>query len=169
MKGILALLAASMMLAAGFALSQPKARKPPLSEISASQLISMIRSDTGKVVMLNIWATWCDACKEEMPDVAELRRNYAGDTFDLFLVSADDKDDKSKILPTLDSLGVDFETYLRSDSTDEAFISAISPQWSGAMPTTLLYDKHGRLTETIIGARTYLQYEKRLKKLLSDP
>ena len=130
--------------------------------------MSIIRSDTGKVVMLNIWATWCDACKEEMPDIVKLQHNHAKDNFRLILVSADDIDDKAKIQPTLDTLGVDFPTYMKNDSTDEAFIQGIGHNWNGAMPTTFLYDKKGHLTETITGEHTYEQYEKRVKKLLGE-
>ncbi|MFI5252970.1 MAG: TlpA disulfide reductase family protein [Bacteroidota bacterium] len=138
-----------------------------LDTISASQLMAKVRQDTGKVVMLNVWATWCDACREEMPGIVKLRKNHLKDNFELILFSADDLDEK-KVIPTLRKLGVDFPSYIKSDSSDEEFIASLHPGWSGALPTTFLFDKHGNFNEIIVGERTFEQYEKRVKRLLSE-
>ena len=43
----------------------------------------------GKVVILNIWATWCGPCKEEMPSMERLYRGMAGEDFEILAVSVD--------------------------------------------------------------------------------
>jgi thiol-disulfide isomerase/thioredoxin len=138
-----------------------------IDTVFASQLIPMIQKDTGYVVMLSIWATWCDACKDEMPGIVQVEKKYSSQKFKLYLLSADDLDEK-KVAPTLRKLGVDFHSYIKSDTTDEDFIKTIHPGWSGALPTTFFYDKRGNLNEMIVGARTFGQYDGRVKKLLAQ-
>lgn len=102
-----------------------------------------------------------------MPTLMKLRKNFRDKDFALILVSADEPElITTKVQPMLKDFGVDFITYITHESSDEAFIAGISPEWNGALPTSFLYNKEGKLVDMIIGSKTYEQFEEGVVKLL---
>lgn len=72
--------------ASDFSLSSPDGRTVTLS------------GQKGRVVLLNFWATWCDSCNEELPDLQKIHADLAKDAgFELVAVSVDD--DPAKVVP----------------------------------------------------------------------
>ena len=141
----------------------------PVNEVTVAELKNIVASSAGAVVLVNAWATWCKPCKEEMPALLRLNQKYGGKSFRLILVSADDIDDLDSVVkPMLTRLGVDFPTYIVHDTSDEAFITGMDPDWSGALPTSFVYDRQGKLVSRITGERTYAQFEKAIAGVLSD-
>lgn len=103
--------------------------------------------------LINVWATWCVPCVEELPKLVEINRMYRGRNFQTITVSADERDNEAQALETLKKRRVSTANYLfDSDNRDELF-DAIDPQWQGAVPYTIfvspagevLYRKHGEL------------------------
>jgi thiol-disulfide isomerase/thioredoxin len=140
---------------------------PVPKSLDARGLAALLARDSGKVVLVNAWASWCRPCREEMPGLLELRKRYAVEGFRLVLLSADDRDlAATDVRRALDSAGVDFETYITGDSTEEAFINGLSPDWGGALPATFLYDRAGKRVAMHVGARTVAQFEKEILPLL---
>jgi thiol-disulfide isomerase/thioredoxin len=138
--------------------------------ISVSHLKSMIAGDSGNVVLVNAWATWCKPCKEEMPNLLRLNKVHKNDPFKFILVSADDFDQLDTVVkPMLKSLGVGFTTYIVNDSSDNAFISGMNADWNGALPTSFIYSKEGKLMSMLTGERSYEQFEKAVAGLLREP
>jgi thiol-disulfide isomerase/thioredoxin len=56
---------------------------------SAADVLAAVRAPGARAVLVNIWATWCVPCREEMPDLLRLRRTYADRGLRLILVSGD--------------------------------------------------------------------------------
>jgi thiol-disulfide isomerase/thioredoxin len=141
---------------------------PSVQPVSFAEFQKVLAEHRGNVVVVNTWASWCAPCKKEMPELVKLGNAYAGKSVVLVLLSADDSEVvHSKVRPTLAELGVDFPTYLMNDSSDAAFINGLHPKWSGALPTTFVYDRNGVLADMLIGRRTYEQFEASVKKALS--
>ena len=104
-----------------------------------------------------------------MPSLVKLWKNYSDKGFDLILVSIDDVEQAdSLVTTTLKQFHVDFQTYINSDSTDEAFINGINPNWSGALPTSFVYDKDGKLVETLVGEQRYEKFEEAVMALMKN-
>ena len=140
---------------------------PAVQKINYEKILERVQQNHGKVTLVNAWATWCVPCKEEMPNIVKLQKNYSGKGLDVILVSLDDIDQKDSTVTTaLKQAGVDFQTFVNSDSTDEAFINGMNPNWSGALPTTFLYDKESKLVETLVGERKYEQFEDAVAALM---
>ncbi len=138
---------------------------PRVDPITVVKLHEVIESERGNVVLVNVWATWCKWCKEEMPGILKLQKNSPG--LKLILVSADEPDSlDSYVKPELRKLGVTFPSYIMADSTDAAFIAGMSPSWNGALPTSFLYDREGTLAKMLVGERTLKDFEKELAILL---
>ena len=139
---------------------------PPVDTVTASGLREAIRADSGHVVLVNVWATWCKWCKDEMPGLLALRRRHEAEGLRLILVSADDEGSGADVAPTLGALGVDFRSYIIRDTSDDAFINAMDKRWSGALPASFIFDGSGKMAVMIIGERTPEELEAKLAPYL---
>lgn len=64
-----------------------------------------------KVILINFWATWCEACMVEMPSIVALRKNYLSKGLDVVAINVDENPET--VLPkTLPKLGIDFPVYV---------------------------------------------------------
>ncbi len=100
----------------------------------------------GKVVLLNLWATWCAPCRREMPALDRLQARLGGDDFEV-LALAVDRGGAAKVKAFLDELGIE-RLGLYVDSTTRA-LRALGAY---GLPTTLLIDRAGNEVMRVIGA-----------------
>jgi thiol-disulfide isomerase/thioredoxin len=116
----------------------------------APAAVAALAGDGGApVTVLNVWASWCAPCREEMPALLAVARARRADGVRLALVSADF--DSAAAHAFLARQGVDFPTWLKRGD-DQSFIAALSPRWSGALPATFVYDASGRQVDFWEGA-----------------
>jgi thiol-disulfide isomerase/thioredoxin len=101
----------------------------------------------GKVVFLNFWATWCPPCQAEMPSINKLYSQFKDDPNVVFiLVDADS--DLPKAQKFLDRKHYTFPVYqAASDIPEQLF--------KGSLPTTVVFDKKGRISFNEEGAANY--------------
>jgi len=146
------------------------AQSPAVSLLTYGELQDLIARDSGKVVLVNLWATWCKPCNEEMPDLIKLREAYGPKNFRLILVSADDSElVESTVRPRLQKLGVTFSSYIANDRSGDAFLEKIMPaDWNGALalPTSFIYDRTGKLSDMLVGGQTLTAFRKAVNKAL---
>ena len=100
-------------------------------------------SDLGKVTLVNLWATWCAPCREEMPALNELQDEMGGETFEVVAVNVDTGDDE-KPTAFLDEIGVASLGYYR-DNTLGIFNELRRRNLALGLPVTLLVDADGCL------------------------
>lgn len=153
------------MLAALLAATLLAAPPPTPRPASGADIVAAVRDAGAAAVVVNVWATWCVPCREEMPDLLRLRRDYAGRGVQVWLVSADFAADAGAAAAFLAEQGVDFPTYLKRDG-DMPFIDAFDPDWSGALPATFIYDGSGRRRQALFGKSTYAQLEAKVLEVL---
>lgn len=110
-----------------------------------------------KAVLVNVWATWCVPCVEEIPYLVELRKKYA-DQLEVVFISTDFPEDMPRVNEFLATMGVDWQTFVK-EGKDEPFILAIHPDWTGAMPATVIYDKNGDLVTFFEKPADYQTFE----------
>ena len=127
---------------------------------------SLIASHSGKVVLVDFWATWCDPCREEMPALVALERKLRGKGFVFIPISADDPGQTQTAAQFLARLGLQSPAYLKQAADDQGFINSVSPQWSGALPALFLYDRSGRLARSFIGEIKTSAIEREVSRLL---
>ncbi|SNY90813.1 Thiol-disulfide isomerase or thioredoxin [Cohaesibacter sp. ES.047] len=95
----------------------------------------------GKTVLVNLWATWCAPCREEMPDLDALQAALGGDDFEVVTVSLD-RSAPGKAREFFDDVGVD-HLALYYDAKMKLFPLLRSKGLAFGMPTTLVIDKDG--------------------------
>jgi thiol-disulfide isomerase/thioredoxin len=93
----------------------------------------------GQVVVVNLWATWCAPCKEEMPSLAKLAKAYEGKGVTVIAISVDKDSEIPKAKEFLQSHG-DLAFY---NDPEMRMVFGLKPQAEG-LPTTLIYDKAGK-------------------------
>ena len=142
-------------------------RQPEVVPVTAVQAREVVAAARGKVVLLNVWATWCNPCREEFPYLVRLHRELGGKGFELVLVSADFENQLPKVTEFLAAEGVDFRTY-RKLGADSEFIDGLDPRWSGALPATFVYDRSGTLRDFWEGDLSYEGFLERLEPWLND-
>src|ERR1700751_2243831 len=69
-----------------------------------------------KVVLLNFWATWCEACMEEMPSMVALREKYASQGFEIVGINVDENPTQA-VPPVLQKLGIHFPIFTDQGNT----------------------------------------------------
>ena len=112
----------------------------------------IIKDRDGKILFVNIWATWGEPCRNDFPVLVHLADKYHDADVEIITISTDFPDEvQSKIVPFLNEQGVNFPTYVEAFPSDEAFINAVNPEWSGALPATVVYDAQGVLRNFHIG------------------
>ena len=132
------------------------------------ELKGIMDANKGKVVLLNFWATWCKPCVKEFPELVKLYNDYKDKGFTLVFISADVPEEvKSKVVPFLNTQGVDFTTYNIGFDKPEDLINYIDKDWQGAIPSTYIYDKNGNMKTSILGTKTYAQFESEISKYLN--
>jgi len=149
----------SLIVAFGFGLGfPPSSHSAELRSLTANEILTHIRAEGKPLTLLNIWATWCGPCKEELPDLLKLKKNYQAQGLHLVLVSADVKSKKSEAEAFLKSLGVDFLSFFKGER-DLSFIEGLNPKWQGAIPASVLYDSKGNILDSWHGSKTYKEFE----------
>lgn len=107
----------------------------------------------GKVVFLNFWATWCKPCKEEMPSMEVLYRNFKDDGLVVLAVSIDRVTTKDDIPPFVNSMDLSFPILVDSwGQTDKEYKLM-------GVPETYIIDQDGVLREKIIGPRDWTRLD----------
>lgn len=116
-----------------------------LKSITPESLKQVVYGKSPNYRLINVWATWCVPCIEELPELVTMNRMYRGRNFELITVSADDPANRAQALKTLQERHVSATNYLfDSDDRDQLFDS-IDDQWEGALPYTILVSPEGKV------------------------
>ena len=127
----------------------------------------IIESNKGNVLVVNVWATWCVPCVEEMPDLIKLADYYKEKKVRLVSISIDYPEEiQSKILPFIKKHKLNFPVYVNNFDKDEALINYINTEWSGAIPATFVYDKNGIQKEFLLGKHSFDDFKKSVAQVL---
>lgn len=132
----------------------PDSASVVLTPTAVDGVLAAARQPGARVTLVHVWATWCIPCREEFPGIVRLHRELAGRGLRLVLVSADFDDQAGDARKFLASEGVDFPSFIRTGD-DQTFIDTLSPQWSGALPASFLYDARGHLVRWWEGKTPY--------------
>ena len=118
---------------------------------------------SGKTVLVNLWATWCAPCREEMPALDELQAELGDDDFEVVAINIEGGDD-TKPKKFLNDIGVSNLDFYR-DNTMGVFNTLKKDGLAFGLPVTLLVDDKGCLLASMNGpahwsgddAKTYIR------------
>jgi peroxiredoxin len=115
----------------------------------------------GKVVLLNIWATWCGPCIEEIPHFVDLYSTYRDKSFVILGVSVD-KQGPGVVVPFIEKHEVNYPVVIDNGTIMDKYGPTMG------IPTTYVIGKEGDLRYFAVGALTKKELEPRIQKLLAE-
>jgi thiol-disulfide isomerase/thioredoxin len=117
----------------------------------------------GKVVLVNFWATWCEPCKIEIPELIQLQTKYEPKGFTILGIAMDDEG-KSVVAPFVQTKRYDIGGGQQVPMNYPILIGSeeIANKFGGLLgyPTTVLFDKNGKEIKRTTGAIAYEEYAK---------
>lgn len=136
---------------------------------SASDLKKLRSNPTGKVLLVNFWATWCGPCVRELPDLENTYRMYRLRDFDMVTVSANMPDEKAGVLQALERLHASGRNLLFGSTDTDGMQSAFDPKWESGVPYTVLLSPDGKILYQEQGELNILKLRRTILANLPDP
>ena len=135
-----------------------------LDPVDEKGLKELIKNNSGKLRLINVWATWCGPCVSEFSDFISINRMYRRRDFEFISISADEQDKKDKVMQFLQKQQASNQNYQFSVDDKYKLIEATDPNWQGALPYTILVEPGGK----IIYSKQGVVEPAQMKKIIVD-
>lgn len=118
-----------------------------------------------QLTMVNVWATYCNPCLNEMPGLGELAAEHDRSEFQLIGIVSDvrEGDDQTLVESLVQETGANYTHLLANDSIDQALLSSVS-----AVPTTFFFDQEGAYLGGVVGSAEKSDWEELIHELLEE-
>jgi thiol-disulfide isomerase/thioredoxin len=133
---------------------------PEVRAVNTAQFGELVEGTLGKVTVLNIWATWCGPCVQEMPDLVKFYNETSRDTVAFLSLSIDAESEITGAIPEFQRTHkVPFPVYVLNERNDEGLEKALRIPFKGGIPATYVYDATGKLVMSELGAITLAELQ----------
>jgi len=110
-----------------------------LRHVSPDELFSVVRGRKARGTLVNVWATWCGPCREELPMLAKVAKIYQDRGIVVIPLSVDEPEKQAKIPEMLRGFGFELPYYVAKPPI-EAMKVALYEGWHGNIPVSFLLD-----------------------------
>ncbi len=116
---------------------------------------------SGKVVILDFWATWCGPCRMEIPGFVQLYERYKDEGLEIVGISLD-RDGWNAVIPFMEQYGVNYTVVLGDQN--------VVMRYGGirSIPTTFVINKNGQVVDRVVGYRPPDYFENEVVQLLNE-
>lgn len=125
-----------------------------MSWTTAGDKVQKMSDLTGKAVILDFWATYCEPCKREIPHLNSLIAKYGKDNLHIVGLNVGGEEDKPKIPAFVAATKVDYEIAFPEDALADFIFSERSD-----IPQTAVFDRKGRMVQKLVGFSDGIQKE----------
>ena len=118
-------------------------------------------------MLVNFWATFCDPCRDEFPDLVKIDKDYRPHALEFVTVSLDDMSEiKTEVPKFLGSMKANMPAYLLNATDPEPAINLVDPRWRGDLPATFLYNEKGEIVYKHIGRVNPVELREAIEKVV---
>ena len=137
-----------------------------VEEIDLETVKALRKNGSGKLRLINVWATWCVPCLAEMPDIATLNRRFSRREFEVITIAMNKAEESGrvekilgkhrlvmspKIAKMVKAEGRTTNNYIYTGASSDDLAAALDPEWKGPIPYSILLDKDGTVLLRISG------------------
>jgi thiol-disulfide isomerase/thioredoxin len=149
--------------------SAVRASLPSVTEINTDALKALLKRDSERPLLVNFWATWCDPCRDEFPDLVKIDQQYRPGSLDFAAISLDDpKDLRTEVPRFLQQMNATMPAYLLNVPDPEPAITAVDPKWQGDLPATFLYNAKGEVVYKHFGRVNVTELRRAIEQLVGS-
>ncbi len=121
-----------------------------------------------ELTMVNVWATYCNPCLSEMPELGELAGEYRSDEFQIIgIVSDVQEESEAEVVEyaamLVEQTGAAYPHLLLNESLFRSMLSGVS-----AVPTTFFVNEKGEVLDTVVGAMDKDSWKEKIDGLLKE-
>ena len=145
------------------------AAEPVNVELVDAQGLKVLRSSgSGKIRLVNFWATWCGPCQTEFPDLITINRMYRHRAFELVTISANYPDEQKEVMAFLRNQQASCRNLLFGETDKYKLMEAFDPKWDGALPYSVLLGPNGEVLYKCQDAIDPLEVKRAIVKALKE-
>jgi thiol-disulfide isomerase/thioredoxin len=138
-----------------------------VAPIDTDALKGIITQERQHPLLVNFWATFCDPCRDEFPDLVKIDQDYRPLSLEFVTVSLDDVSEiKNEVPKFLDSMKATMPAYLLDVSDPEPAINLVDRNWRGDLPATYLYNEKGEVVYKHIGRVKTAELREAIEKVV---
>ena len=121
-----------------------------------------------ELTMVNVWATYCNPCLSEMPELGELAGEYRSDEFQIIGIVSDVQEESEAeaveyAAMLVEQTGAEYPHLLLNESLFRSMLSGVS-----AVPTTFFVNEKGEVLDTVVGAMDKDSWKEKIDGLLKE-
>ena len=132
--------------------AKPVKQVAVVAPIDTDALKGLLTQQRERPLLVNFWATFCDPCRDEFPDLVKIDKDYRPRALEFVTVSLDDMSEiKNEVPKFLDSMKATMPAYLLNASDPEPAINMVDKRWRGDLPATFLFNEKGEVVYRHIG------------------
>jgi peroxiredoxin len=116
-----------------------------LKSLDEVTLERLVKNPTDKLLVINVWATFCGPCVAELPEFVTMHRMYRKRNFQMITISMDDLDQRDAALKVLQEDHLSATNYIWTGGTRDKLADLLDKEWQGPTPYTLLIAPGGKV------------------------
>jgi peroxiredoxin len=136
------------------------AERVSLGTIDEAGIKKLAKNNTKNLRLVNIWATWCGPCVEELPKLVTIHRMYRKRRFEMITISLDSMKDRDQALKFLTEKHVSSANYIYDSDDRDKLAEALDKKWPGPLPYTVLIAPGGKVIYRKVDAVDPLELKK---------
>lgn len=145
------------------------AKEPVTVEPADAETLQALRkNDSGKLRLVNFWATWCGPCITEFPELVTINRMYRHRAFEMVTVAANYPDEKKEVLAFLQKNQASNRNLLFAGTDKYKLMEAFDKDWNAALPYTVLIGPDGEYLYRVTGPLDPLELKRTIVRSLKE-
>lgn len=136
-------------------------KEAPLETLSIAAMKQLLKNDSKKLRVINVWATWCGPCIAEFSELVDTYRMFMGRDFEMYTISTDKLDKKEKVKEFLQSKHAALNNnFIFETDNKYDLIENFDPKWNGEIPYTIIVEPGGKIVWSNSGGLDFLKFRK---------